>query len=224
MVPHPLFLEGAVVALEPLEREHVPALMAIARADPEAYRFTSTPITDAQRDDYFGRAFDERDAGRAYPLAVRTLANGELVGTTRFADLNPRHRNLEIGYTWYRSDAFGSGINVECKYLMLRYAFEELALLRAQIHTDTRNERSQHAIRALGAQYEGVLRRHMVAKDGVVRDTVVFAITDLDWPTVRHHLEARLLRRGVTPRYRGSAAGRPLPHTAPDRERPQRQR
>lgn len=199
--PHPLVLEGATVRLVPLEESHVPGLMAIARAAPELYRFTSTPVTEAQRDVYFARALDERAHGLAYPFAVLGRASGELLGTTRYADLVARHRNLELGYTWYRTEAMGTALNTDCKYLLLRFAFERLGLLRVQIHTDTRNERSRRAIAALGAHYEGVLRRHQLLADGYVRDTIVYAITDQDWSAVRVHLEARLEAKGARPRF-----------------------
>lgn len=194
-------LVGAVVELQPLESAHVPELLAIGRADPEAYRYTSTPTDEDQAERYFAAAFRERDAGRALPFTVRSRASGDVVGTTRLADYLPKYRNCELGYTWFRADLFGEGFNVDSKYLLLRYAFEHLRLVRVQIHTDTRNVVSQRAIRALGAKYEGVLRRHMIVKGGYVRDTMVFSITDLDWPGVEDHLEARLRKRGVEPRF-----------------------
>jgi RimJ/RimL family protein N-acetyltransferase len=194
-------LTGAFVLLEPLAEEHIPDLMAIAQSDPEAYRFTSTPVTEEQRERYFAKAFGTRAHGAAIPFAVRSLATGKVVGTTRLADYEPAYRTCELGYTWFRTDLFGEGFNVDSKYILLRYAFEDLSMIRVEIHTDTRNTGSQRAIRALGARYEGVLRRHMVVKEGFVRDTMVFSITDLDWPSVREHVEARLRKRGATPAF-----------------------
>lgn len=194
-------LVGSVVELEPLTEEHIPELMEIARADPEAYRFTSTPVTDEQRDRYFAKAFAEREEGTTLPFVVRAVETGEIVGTTRLADYVPRYRNCELGYTWFRTDLFGEGFNSDSKYLLLRYVFEELGLIRVQVHTDSRNVGSQRAIRALGAKFEGVLRRHMIVKDDYVRDTMVFAITDLEWRPVRTHLEERLKKRGIQPAF-----------------------
>lgn len=204
-----LVLEGATVRLEPLRPEHADPLLALARRDPDAYRHTSTPVTEAQRDAYVAKAFRERAEGRTVPLAVyhRTAgADAALAGTTRYTDLDDEHRVGEIGYTWYRTDLFGTGVNVQCKYLMLRHAFEDAGLHRIQLHTDQRNERSQRAIEALGARYEGVLRRHKRRKDGSVRDTVVYAVTDLDWPEVRDRLAERVQRHGVPLDYRASRA------------------
>lgn len=192
-------LQGRVVRLVPLEREHIPALFEIACSDPERYRFTSTPITPEQRDRYFERAFHERDCGIGIPLTVLSHDGGTVLGASRFTDLRRQHRNAELGYTWYRGDAIGSAVNSECKYLMFRFGFETLGLIRIEIHADTRNTRSQAAIRAVGGVFEGVLRRQQITKDGFVRDTAVFSVTDLDWPEVRVLLEQRLRSKGIEP-------------------------
>lgn len=191
-IGHPTFLAGRVVRLDPLSPEHVAELMKISRATPEIFRYTSTPVTSEQADFYFATAFAEREAGRAYPFSVFLQETGEIVGSSRFADIRWQHRNCELGYTWFRPDLHGTGVNVESKLLMLEMAFERLGFLRVQIHTDARNEKSQRAIEALGAVYEGTLRRHMVAKDGFVRDTMVYSVVDQDWPEVRGNLLRRL--------------------------------
>lgn len=196
-VPHPTVLEGSLVRLVPLGEEHVEPLMRISRMTPEQYHLTSTPVTDRQAEQYFATAFAEREAGRAYPFAVLLRTSNEVIGSSRFADFRWRHRNCELGYTWFRPDQHRSGVNIECKLLMLGMAFEQLSLVRVQIHTDTRNTRSQKAIEALGAVFEGVLRRHMIAKDGYVRDTMVYSVVDQDWPRVRERLQERLRNRGV---------------------------
>jgi N-acetyltransferase len=192
-------LEGPLVRLRPLEERDVEPLTAIALAHPHEYRLTSTPATPAQADAYFARAFREMAEGTSLVAAVEEQPTGRLLGSTRLTEIDPRHRRCELGYTWYRPDVFNSGVNVDCKRLMLAHAFDTLGLIRVQIHTDIRNVRSQRAIRALGARYEGVLRRHMITKDGEVRDTMVFAVTDEDWPHVRTRLEDRLARRLQAP-------------------------
>ena len=198
-VPHPTVLEGRLVRLVPLEPEHIESLMAISSARPEEYALTSTPVTDEQAESYFATAFAERDAGRAYPFTIIHRTSGEIIGSSRFADILWRHRNCELGYTWFRSDMYRSGVNVESKLLMLALAFERLGWVRVQIHTDTRNLRSQRAIEALGAVFEGVLRRHRIAKDGFVRDSRVYSIVDLDWPAVKERLQSRMRAHGVEP-------------------------
>ncbi len=188
-------LEGPLVRLRPLEERDVEPLTAIALAHPHEYRLTSTPATPEQAEAYFARAFREMAEGTSLVAAVEEQPSGRLLGSTRLTEIDPRHRRCELGYTWYRPDVFNSGVNVDCKRLMLGHAFDTLDLIRVQIHTDIRNVRSQRAIRALGARYEGVLRRHMIAKDGEIRDTMVFAVTDEDWPHVRTRLDDRLARR-----------------------------
>jgi RimJ/RimL family protein N-acetyltransferase len=202
-VSHPTILEGRLIRLVPLAPEHFAALLEISRATPEEYRFTSTPVTDEQANAYFQTAFEEREAGRAYPFTIIRRASDEIIGSSRLADIRWQHRNCELGYTWFRRDMLRSGVNVESKLLLLTLAFERLGLLRVQIHTDKRNDRSQRAIEALGAVYEGTLRRHMIAKDGFIRDTVVYSITDLEWPAVRQRLAERLRSRGVEPLLKG---------------------
>ncbi len=197
-----LVLVGRRVRLEPLTPEHVPPLTALALARPEEYRLTSTPASPVQAGAYFGRALADLARGTAYVAAVVDLRDGRLLGSSRLTDIDRQHLRCELGYTWYDPAAFRTGVNTDCKLLLLGLAFDTLGLHRVQIHTDTRNLRSQAAIRSLGARYEGVLRRHMVAKDGHVRDTMVFAVTDEDWPEVQRALRARL---GLN----GSRAGSP---------------
>ena len=192
-VLHPLTLTGRLVTLEPLEAVHIAPLLAISKASPELYRYTSAPTTDAESETYFARAFDEREAGVAYPFAI--LVGGEVAGTSRYADIRAAHRNCELGFTWLAPQFQGTGVNTESKYLMLRHAFETLDFLRVYLYTDARNTRSQRAIRKLGAVYEGTLRAERVMKDGFIRDSMLSSIIYSDWPEVKRNLEARL---GIT--------------------------
>lgn len=189
---HPLTLRGRAVALEPLAEVHLEPLLAIAAVAQEHYRFTSTPTTPAEAEAYFSRAFRERGAGAAYPFAVRQVASDEIVGSSRFYKLDYANRGCEIGFTWFAPRVFGSGVNLESKYLMLCYAFDTLDFLRVQFLTDTRNTRSQRAILKLGAVYEGTLRAERIMKDGFVRDSMLFSIIHTDWPEVKRNLETRL--------------------------------
>jgi N-acetyltransferase len=200
-LPNDAVLEGRLIRLTPLVLEHLPELTRIAYENTDAFRLTSTPTDPEQAERYFGKAFADRAAGVAHPVTALTH-EGRVLGTTRITDVEARHRRCELGFTWFDPTVFRTGVNVESKLLLLGFAFETLGMHRVQIVTDPRNVRSQRAIRALGASYEGVLRRHMVAKDGYVRDSIVFAITDVDWPHLKPQLEARLQRRI-------EAAGRP---------------
>lgn len=186
-------LEGPLVTLTPLAEGHIPELKRIAFAAPDIYRLTSTPATEEQADRYFATAFADVAAGRAHVVTVLNLS-GEVLGMSRITDISQRRRHCELGYTWYRPEVFRTGVNADCKLLLLTFAFETLGLVRVELFTDTRNVRSQRAIAALGARFEGVARRHMVTKDGFVRDSLVYAITDLDWPLTRTLLSERLER------------------------------
>lgn len=186
-------LRGTLVSIEALEAHHLPDLKRIAFASPDEFRLTSTPTDEAEAEKYFGTVFAQREAGHAYPVAVLDAA-GKVVGTSRLTEIEFKHMRCELGFSWYDPGTFRTGVNVESKLLLLRFAFETLGMHRVQIHTDTRNVRSQKAILALGAKFEGVLRRHQIAKDGYVRDTMVYAITDLDWPEAERHLQGRLAR------------------------------
>lgn len=187
-------LEGEVVDLDPLSPDDVPALLAIAQAAPSEYDLTSTPRDAAEAEAYFGEALAEVAAGTAHVVTVRDKA-GAVVGTSRVRAYDSRHARCELGYTWYHPRVFRTAVNTECKLLLLQLAFEGLGVHRVQIQTDARNLRSQKAILALGAEFEGVLRRHMVAKDGYVRDSVIFSIVDTTWPSVRLRLRERLEER-----------------------------
>lgn len=193
-LPTDQVLEGRLIRLAPLVRKHLPDLTRIAFENPAAFRLTSTPTDAEQAERYFGKAFTDRAAGTAHPVTALT-PEGRVLGTSRITDIDARHLRCELGFTWFDPGVFNTGVNVESKLLLLAFAFDTLGLHRVQIVTDPRNLRSQRAIRALGATFEGVLRRHMVAKDGYVRDSMVFAITDVDWPHLKPQLEARLERR-----------------------------
>jgi N-acetyltransferase len=194
-VQHPLILTGQVVRLEPLEEKHLAELMKLALANLEAFQYTSTPARFDQATAYFGKAFRDRDAGTAYPFAMFEKTSGRLIGTTRFTEVSWANRHAELGYTWFEPELFGSAVNVDSKYLLLSYLFDELEFLRVQINTDTRNLHSQAAIKALGAKLEGVLRHHKFAKDGYLRDTMIFSIIRPEWPEVKEILLTRLQRK-----------------------------
>ena len=122
-------------------------------------------------------------------FVVIHLETGRAVGSTRYMDIQPQHRGLEIGGTWYAREHQRTGVNTECKYLLLRHAFEVLGCIRVQLKTDSRNEPSQRAIERIGAAREGVLRNHMIMPDGHFRHSVYYSIVDSEWPQVKARLE-----------------------------------
>lgn len=197
----PLTLEGKVVRLEPLTREHADALFAAA-SFPEIWQWTgSAPIKSM--DDmraYMELALSEQAAGRAVPFVIIDRATGEIIGSTRFGNISAADRRAEIGWTWLRPDRQRSGANREAKCLMLRQAFDEWGMLRIEIKTDERNAKSRAAIERLGGTYEGKFRQHMVVTGGRVRDTIYYSILDTEWRDPSHIVHQHALAQGITPR------------------------
>ena len=122
------------------------------------------------------------------------LASGRVAGATRYLNIMPKDRGLEIGGTWYGTEFQRTAVNTECKYLLLTHAFETLACIRVQLKTDLRNERSQKAIERIGAKKEGVLRNHMILPDGNIRHSVFYSVLDSEWPEVKKNLEGMMNR------------------------------
>ena len=137
-------------------------------------------------------ALAEQFAGTCQPYTIVDRATNRLVGSTRLFDIAPAHRRGEIGHTWLTPSVWRTRINTECKYLLLRHAFETLGMIRVQLKTDLRNTRSQAAIERLGALKEGVLRNHVILPDGYIRHSVMYSITDAEWPSVKMKLEGFL--------------------------------
>ncbi len=188
-------LEGRLVVLEPLTRAHAEGLFAAAQ-DAEIWRWMH--VLAHERDafeDWFDAALEAAAAGREAPFAILLRDEDEPVGSSRYLMLRPEHRGLEIGHTWHARRVWGTGVNVEAKYLLLRHAFEELGCLRVEFKTEARNERSRAALEALPARFEGIFRKHMVVRGDELRDSAYYAVVDDDWPEVKANLERRLSRR-----------------------------
>ncbi|HWI66502.1 MAG TPA: GNAT family protein [Symbiobacteriaceae bacterium] len=188
----PVTLTGTHIRLEPLRPQHAPDLLAAGRS-PEIWSWMMMePLTsEAAVARCIANGMKAEEKGLEYIFAVVGLKSGRVLGSTRYMDVQAAHRCLEIGGTWYTPDVWGSVVNPEAKFLLLRHAFETWGALRVQLKTDGHNLRSQAAIRKLGAQYEGTLRNHRIRPDGTVRDTAMFSIIDREWPAVK----AGLLRR-----------------------------
>jgi RimJ/RimL family protein N-acetyltransferase len=188
MQVQPVTLEGRHVRLEPLAERHAEGLAQAA--SPELFPYHNPPdeLTAAG----FRRQIAGFDRNGFVPFATVLRATGKAVGMTSFMDIDETHRRLEIGFTWTGKAWQGTAVNPESKLLLLAHAFDTLGALRVQLKTDARNTQSQRAIEKLGAVREGVLRNHMIRPDGYVRDTVMYSVTDDEWPAVRAGLEARL--------------------------------
>lgn len=190
----PICLHDDYVVLEPLCVDHVPALEAAA-ADGELWNLGVTSVpAPGQTHDYVARALQGQADGHMLPFAVREARGGEIVGSTRYYEIDAALPRLAIGYTWYAKRWQKSHLNTACKRLLLEHAFTTLGCVAVAFHTDEMNEDSQRAIERLGAQREGVLRAHKRRVDGSLRNTVCFSILDEEWPNVESWLGMRLNR------------------------------
>jgi RimJ/RimL family protein N-acetyltransferase len=186
---HPGVLQGRHVRLEPLGIEHLDALCE-AGLDPELWQLTTSLVRSREEmRRYIGSALMTAEAGTAAPFATVLLETGSVVGSTRFGNMDPSHRRVEIGWTWVARSWQRTAVNTEAKYLMLRHAFEVWQCLRVEFKTDALNTRSRKALARLGAREEGTLRSHMITETGRVRDTVYFSILASEWPGVKKNLE-----------------------------------
>lgn len=191
----PATLSGSTIALEPLSERHWPGLLAVGLA-PELWRWTIDRIetTEGLRG-WFEAALTAAAAGLAVPFATVYRATGQVVGSTRFANLDATNRHVEIGWTWVAPAWQRSAVNAEAKYLMLCHAFDVWGCHRIELKTDALNTRSREAMLRLGAREEGIFRMYQVSQGGRVRDTAWYAVTERDWPEVKAGLERRLWQR-----------------------------
>ncbi|MEN0036620.1 MAG: GNAT family protein [Cellvibrio sp.] len=187
-------LTGKIITLIPLKREHTDALLA-ASSDGELWKlwYTSVPNNKAI-EAYLDKAFNDQDAGSALLFAVVDNDTQKIIGTTRYCNADNLNQRLEIGYTWYAKSYQRTGVNTECKYLLLAHAFETLNSIAVEFRTHWHNQASRTAIARLGAKQDGVLRNHQKNAEGIYRDTVVFSIIDQEWPTVKKNLEYKMSR------------------------------
>jgi len=190
----PITLTGTHASIEPLGREHEEAL-ARAVVDGELWRLWYTTVPPPEKmAEYIATALDMRERLGAMPFVVREKPSGDIVGCTRYFNVDAINRRLEIGHTWYSKRVQRGPINTECKLLLLTHAFEKLRCIAVEFRTHWFNHASRTAIARLGAKQDGVLRNHQLSADGSKRDTVVFSIIDGEWPAVKQHLRYQLER------------------------------
>lgn len=193
MKVNPVTLVGRFVRLEPLSEAHIPELAKVG-LEKEIWRFMryGKVETVEQLTAWVHAMLDLQAKGTDLPFAVIHLGKEVAIGCTRYLDIDHTNRSLEIGGTWYGLDYQGTQVNSECKYLLIKHAFEDLECVRVWFKADSRNKHSQRAIEKLGAVKEGLLRNHMILPDGYIRDSVVYSLIPKEWPQAKIKLEARL--------------------------------
>ena len=183
----PVALHGKYVRLEPMTEAHIPALAEIGVGQGFwHFMLYGNMKTEADMRNW---VLDILSRKQDIPFVVVHLASGRVAGATRYLNIMPNDLGLEIGGTWYGPEFQRTAVNTECKYLLLKYAFESLGAIRVQLKTDSRNLRSQKAIERIGGMKEGVLRNHMILPDGTIRHSVFYSILDSEWEGVKGRLE-----------------------------------
>jgi N-acetyltransferase len=190
----PVSLHGAHARLEPLSQQHCDGLTEAAR-DGDLWKiwYTAIPRPEGMSQD-IDRRLGLQASGAMLPFTVFD-ADGKIAGMTTYMNVDAANRRVEIGSTWYAKRVQRSGLNTQCKLLLLAYAFEKLDCIAVEFRTHYFNHQSRRAIERLGAKQDGILRNHQIAPNGTLRDTVVFSIIAGEWPTVRAHLSYQLNER-----------------------------
>lgn len=185
----PCVLEGKYVKLEPLQPSHSDVLLQAAKNSDWTW-ITADLTTKEFLDKWIFDSLIAQSRGEACVFVV--TYQGRVVGSTRYMDIQPASKGVEVGWTWYARSVWGTVVNPECKFLLLRHAFEDWGAIRVQLKTDDKNLHSQNAILKLGAKFEGRLRNHRFRRDGTIRDSMMYSITKEEWPAVREGLLKRV--------------------------------
>ncbi len=195
MIVEPVTLGGEHVQLEPMLEAHHTALAEVG-LDENLWKWIPVPVrTPEEMKAYVDAALAEQARGVSLPFTIVERATGNVIGSTRYANIERVHRRVEIGWTWVARPWQRTAVNTECKYMLLKHAFETLGCIRVELKTDSLNERSRAAILRIGAKEEGVFRNHMITASGRIRHTVYFGVTDGEWPGVKRRLEEKLQRQ-----------------------------
>ena len=195
MTVQPVTLSGEFVQLERMLPAHGPLLAAVG-LDEELWRWIPDPVhTREEMLAYVEAALEQQTRGVSLPFTIVERASGKIIGSTRYANIEHAHRRVEIGWTWIAVAWQRTAVNTECKYLLLRHAFETLGCIRVELKTDSLNEKSRKAIARIGAREEGVFRNHMITSTGRIRHSIYFSIVDSEWPQVKARLEEKLKGR-----------------------------
>ncbi len=195
MDPQPIVLTGRHVRLEPIGQQHAESLYEFGQEESIWNYLTGEPFTSLQHTrEWVDMCIGRNETGSRVQFAVIHNGDRRAIGSTGYLDIDRPNRALEVGMTWYGAPYRRTAVNTECKYLLLRHAFDDLGAVRVCIKTDHRNERSQRAIERIGGVREGVLRNHRITPDGTQRHSVYYGIIDSEWPDVKARLEGMLNR------------------------------
>lgn len=186
-------LEDDCVLLRPLQHNDCNNLLLFALNEPEIWTYSLVPVAGEENlEKYINTAIAARSEGKEYPFIVFDKRTQEYAGSTRFYDIQPANKTLQLGYTWYGKKFQGTGLNKHCKYLLLQFAFEKLGMERVEFRADNNNKRSIAAMKSIGCTVEGVLRSNVPKHDGPRRDSIILSILKSEWPDVKINLEKQL--------------------------------
>lgn len=192
-IPHPTILTGEFVQLVPLTSAHFEELY-LAASDKTLWERIPTDCSERENfDKAYHFALSERDKGNQYPFVILHTATQQLIGSSRFFEIYPADKKLEIGWTWIITKYWGTEINLECKLLMLAFCFDSLQARRVQFKTDETNIRSRKAIEKLGARFEGVLRKDKIKSNGASRNAAYYSILDDEWEEARQKIRQQII-------------------------------
>jgi N-acetyltransferase len=191
----PVTLQGRYVRLEPISPEFARDILEAGAGFDWAWMSVKLDSLESVKA-WIESTLELQERGEEYTFVVRDLASNRIIGSTRYMDTQPKQKGTEIGWTWYSPSFWGTVVNPECKYLLLKHAFEDWGAVRVQLKTDNKNTHSQRAILKLGAKFEGRLRNHRFRSDGTIRDTMMYSITKEEWPEVRSALIKRIETAG----------------------------
>ena len=188
-----IILENNRVLLRPLASSDVENLLHFSQNDPTIWKYSLIKADGEKNfEDYINLALKARNEQKEYPFIVFDKLTNKYAGSTRFYDIQMNNKSLQLGFTWYGSDFQGTGLNKQCKFLLLEFAFEKMDMERVEFRADNANERSIAAMKGIGCQVEGVLRSHVLKPDGTRRDSIVLSILKQEW---RHNVKENLLKK-----------------------------
>jgi RimJ/RimL family protein N-acetyltransferase len=194
-IQHPTILTGTTVDLIPLQKEHFDELF-LAASDKDLWKLVPIDCSDRQKfDTAYNFALEEREKGRQYPFTIYHKATKRIIGSTRFFEIHPKDKNLEIGWTWIIKEFQGTDVNFECKLMLMTFCFETLKTNRVQLKTKDTNYRSRKAIEKIGGVFEGIQRKDRVQDDGTTRNAAYYSIIDYEWPAAKNKILQQLAER-----------------------------